>query len=667
LKKAPEYLLFAVVVAGLLVQSQLNAQGDLVLSPRNANYDIQVSLDPDTKMLEGKEIVRWRNITGVPTQELWFHLYFNGWRNNKSTWFQQAVIRGRTSLEDIRISDWGWCQIESVHLRPGSVDLSDQARFVMRDGNTNDRTVWVVTLPEPVEPGETVELEVTWTTKIPRTFARTGSRGNFFFLAHWFPSLGVYQEDGTWNCHQFQGNTEFFSDYGEYDVSMTVPSGWKLGATGREQSVNDNPDGTSTHRYRQSDVHTFTWTTSPDYREARDLFEFEGLQPVEMRLLYQPEHEAQVGRHFRAGKAALQYYGTWYGEYPYGHVTLIDPAWGARASGMEYPTLFTCGTRYLNPEGSGSPEGVTVHEAGHQFWYGIVGNNEFEDAWLDEGLNTFSTARTMEAAFGESFWVKRFFHGFIPVSVPGIKRNRMIQGNRLDSYRSSARADTHSTPSLRYYPTSASPMSYGKTALILGTLENTVGWEVLQNVLSTFFERWKFRHPGPDDFFDVVEEVVEEDLSGFFDQAHRDSVVFDYAVARATSEKVELAGWDDSKGELAPVAEESEEDGVEYKSQVVIRRLQDGVMPVDVLLEFEDGSVVRDVWDGQHEWKLYEEIRPAKLKHAVVDPDRKLLLDIRYTNNSRVVESESSLASCKWASKWMIWLQDYMQTLSFLM
>jgi hypothetical protein len=180
LKKAPEYLLFAVVVAGLLVQSQLNAQGDLVLSPRNANYDIQVSLDPDTKMLEGKEIVRWRNITGVPTQELWFHLYFNGWRNNKSTWFQQAVIRGRTSLEDIRISDWGWCQIESVHLRPGSVDLSDQARFVMRDGNTNDRTVWVVTLPEPVEPGETVELEVTWTTKIPRTFARTGSRGNFF-------------------------------------------------------------------------------------------------------------------------------------------------------------------------------------------------------------------------------------------------------------------------------------------------------------------------------------------------------------------------------------------------------------------------------------------------------------------------------------------------------
>jgi hypothetical protein len=101
-----------------------------------------------------------------------------------------------------------------------------------------------------------------------------------------------------------------------------------------------------------------------------------------MRLLYQPEHRGQVARHFRATEAALRYYGNWFGEYAYGHITVIDPAWGSGAGGMEYPTLFTCGTRYFNPEGGGSPEGVTVHEAGHQFWFAMVENGE--DVHLSE-------------------------------------------------------------------------------------------------------------------------------------------------------------------------------------------------------------------------------------------------------------------------------------------
>jgi len=147
----------------------------------------------------------------------------------------------------------------------------------------------------------------------------------------------------------------------------------------------------------------------------------------------QPEHEGQTQRHFDAAAAALENYGTWYGPYPYGHVTLVDPVYDSATGGMEYPTLFTCGTRIFNPFGADSPESVTVHEAGHQFWYGLVGNNEFEHAWLDEGFNTFSTLRTLDVAFADRVLVRRYLEppkagrgrsAFFPLPFRGITVDR---------------------------------------------------------------------------------------------------------------------------------------------------------------------------------------------------------------------------------------------------
>src|SRR5262249_20709353 len=245
-------------------------------------------------------------------------------------------------------------------------------RFVAPDDdNANDETVMEVPLASPVPPGATATIAIVWTAHVPRTFARTGAVGNFFFVAQWFPKLGVLQDEG-WNCHQFHAGTEFFSDYGVYDVSLTLPSGWPVGATGVEREHRDE-GGQTTHRFYQDDVHDFAWTTSPDYVVHTARFEHPTLPPVEMRLLLQPEHESQAGRHFDATRTTLKYYGEWFGPYPYGHITIVDPAFQSGAGGMEYPTLFTAGTRWLAPARVLTPEGVTVHEAGHQFWYGIVG------------------------------------------------------------------------------------------------------------------------------------------------------------------------------------------------------------------------------------------------------------------------------------------------------
>jgi hypothetical protein len=140
---------------------------------------------------------------------------------------------------------------------PVAADLTAAAHYIAPDdGNADDETVMAVPLPQPVEPGGTVTLEVTWTSHVPRPVARTGVVGNFIFIVQWFPKLGVLQDDG-WNCHQFHASTEFFSDFGVYDVSLTVPPAWMVGATGVQRDRRENADRTTTHRYYQEDVHDF--------------------------------------------------------------------------------------------------------------------------------------------------------------------------------------------------------------------------------------------------------------------------------------------------------------------------------------------------------------------------------------------------------------------------
>ena len=176
------------------------------------------------------------------------------------------------------------------------------------------------------------------------------SIGDDYFIAQWFPKIGVLQDSG-WNCHQFHCATEFFADFGVYDVRLTVPSGWIVGATGVERDVTDDQGSpSSTHHFYQADVHDFAWTTSPHYVEQRATFQRPTLPAVDMRLLLQPEHRGQEERHFAATRAALRYYGEWFGPYPYGHITIVDPAWQSGVDGMEYPTLFTAGTSWLAPQ-----------------------------------------------------------------------------------------------------------------------------------------------------------------------------------------------------------------------------------------------------------------------------------------------------------------------------
>ena len=636
-------------------------------SPRNANYSIDVELDVDRRMLSGREVINWRNTSSIATEELQFHLYYNAWKSTLSTWMRERRLGRGPGLESRPETDWGWINVTKVRLLGSgdtpSIELSSGLHYIAPDdGNPDDETVLVIPLPYKITPEETINLEIEWTSRVPRTFARTGTIDNYFFLAHWFPKIGVLEDTG-WNCHHFHASTEFFSDYGIYDVRITVPSKWIVGATGVERDIQENSDGTTTHHYYQEDVHDFAWTTSPRFLELWSTFEHNDLPNVSIRLLLQPEHENQSDRYFEATQTTLKYFGEWFGPYPYDQITVVDPAWQSGSGGMEYPTFFTGGARWLSPAEVSQPEGVTIHEAGHQFWHGVVGNNEFEHAWIDEGLTTFSTARLLDQWFTPHHRSLRFFGGFVPWVLHEINWSRVVDGDRITGYRRDARQDPQVTPTFRYWPGTAGSISYNKTALWLHTLERYLGWSTLREGMANFYEQWRFKHPGPDDFFQAINTASGQNLDWFFDQVHGDAKVFDYGIDQFTSRSSGGRGY---FGNAEPRFSERVH-GNEYETTVVVRRYGDGIFPVDVVTEFDDGSVERENWTGQEQWTIFSYQRTARATRAFVDPERVLLLDTQPTNNSRTLAGSSGEAATKWSLSWMIWLQDLLLTYGFFL
>jgi len=620
-------------------------------TPRNANYRIDVRLDARSRTLNGRETLVWTNITRSDARDLQFHLYYNAWRNDDSTYMKESALGdwfGESKLEPDEHAAIDISDLTVAGLTPAPLQLTSAIRFIAPDdGNGEDRTVIAVSLPVAVRPAQSISIDISWTSRIPYTVDRTGAVGNYFFLGQWFPKIGVFQDDGAWNCHQFHRATEFFADYGVYDVRMTVPRGWPLAATGKEQERRDNADQTTTYRYYQEDVHDFAWTTSPDYLELHQRFEQPGLPPVDMRLMLQPEHRSQAQWHFDAASTTLRYYGEWFGPYPYGHVTVVDPAWQSEAGGMEYPTLFTVGSEWLHSKYDSYAPDTVVHEMGHQWWYGLVGSNEFEDAWMDEGINQYANARAdAEGGFSKYRLVHRFFGRMVPWAIPGIPWDRVVFADYVNDYRRRATIDTPSTPSYRYWPGNPGAITYAKTALWLHTLERALGWPVMQKILSTYFSRWQFRHPKPADFFAVVNEQSGRDLGPFIDQVYRGSSTFDYGVESLKSTRT-------TQGT--------------FRADVVVRRFGDGIFPVTVLVNFADGAQTRLPWNGGDRWTLLSAEHRAEAVSAQVDPDQILLVDTNFTNNSYAIEPVGPRAATKWAATWMVWLEDQLLTWAFFL
>lgn len=662
-----------------ITQGSTVADWDLALilprqSDRIASYTMDVRLDPPRHMISGSEILEWRNTTGRAQTEFPFHLYHNAWKNNRSTFAKEGGWRlGRSGLAE---DQYGFTNVTRVTFldRRGETDITETFRYIRPDdGNPDDQTVFQVKTPRPIRPGETLRLKIEFETRQPLPIARTGAIRDYHFVAQWFPKIGVWWK-GEWNCHQFHANTEFFADYGVYDVRITLPSNYVIGATGGipRESV-EHPDGTTTHRFVQEDVHDFTWVASPSIvREVRTFVHDEPedgervdrhhrLRPVQVILLAQPHHRDMVERYFEATFKALRFYGEWYGEYPYETVTVVDPANDSRSGGMEYPTLFTGGGNMFAPKESPVPESVTVHEFGHQFWYGLVANNEFEEAWLDEGFNSYSQERVLLAAW-PPFKAGRYFFGGrgagtsvgIPYVFHDFDVSRYTNGNL--QLREQGTNDVMARKGWEYYQ-SYGLNSYTKPAMSLWQLERTVGEDVMYRIMRTYHHRFRFRHPTSQDFMNVVNEVTGRDMGWFFRNTWFSQDLFDYKIESVVNRRIpQAAGIFSENG--APVDPPAVD--AAYESVVVVKREGEAIAPVDVLVTFENGEQRREHWDGEYRWTRFVYQTDVPVHSAVVDPDQTILMDIDYLNNSFVVRPPGfrSLAARALGVRWLFWVQN---------
>jgi hypothetical protein len=656
-------------------------------SARVVSYDISVRLDASTKRLEGRERVTWRNPAPEAVSDLWLHLYLNAFKNTASTFMRESG--GQLRGDRMGDNAWGWIDVTSFTLADGA-DLTGAIRFEHPDDdNAEDQTVIRVPLPRPVPPNGAITFEVTFKAQLPEVFARSGYKRDFYLVAQWFPKLGVYEPAGMrgrpaggWNCHQYHANSEYYADYGEYRVEMTVPSTFVVGATGVSKGRIDRKDGTVTYVYEQADVHDFAWTADPNYVKIRRVFsasrdvtpaEYERystllgrprtevqLSDVEITLLVQPARLPLAERYIQAAKAAIKGFGLRYGRYPYTTLTVVDPPEDASgAGGMEYPTFITGGGAYVMNfwpfSGVRGVEGVTVHEFGHQFWYGLVANNEFEEAWLDEGLTTYSTGLVAESEYGPRTSNGQFL---------------ALQLGEMDILRATVAGFSRSKDAIVkpawMYTGDYSYYAYMKPAAALRTLQGYLGDQVMARVLRTFHERWRFRHPTSTDFFAVASEVSGKDLGWFFRQAFLGSETLDYSVeAVSTGPAAPTRGVVDAQGKRTTVGGQAPAKGKapgKYESRVLVRRVGDMTFPVQIALKFEGRPVERIPWDGLDRWKRIVVVRAERLEWASVDPDSSVILDSNWVNNSRRVAGDARLAAW-WTARWLSGLQ---QMVSFI-
>lgn len=696
---------------------------------------IDATFDPESGQIEAVKRLRWRNTSTVPVDELQFHLYLNAFANNRSTFMTESggQLRGMEMSDE----QWGWIEVESMFLayaedlasagllpedvasgpdafagplgpailgEPGpprlttAPDLKEVETIIQPDdGNPNDRTVASYPLPRPVGPGEWVELEIAFTSQLPEIFARTGVSGDFVLGGQWMPKIGVFEDAGDrgraepgWNTHQFHADSEFFADFGDWDVRLTLPAEYagKIGATGA--IVEETDDGeTVSIRFQQRGVHDFAWAADPDFIVLEERFdpatdvsrdqlermadllglpssELE-LQPVDIRLMLQPSHRAQAGRYFEAAKAALRGYGLRLGAYPYPTLTMVDPPRGGfGAGGMEYPTFITLGTHpvfNLPPfKMVLMPEMVTVHEFGHNYFQGMIASNEFEEAWIDEGINSYYEMVVMEEAWG-------LFADVLGLRMTPLENNRLQQG-------AGRYTDPIVQPAWKYRSNNSYGLnSYSRPAVTLRHMEGLLGPETFHRAMRRFFQTWRFRHPTTADFEAIMQAETDEDISWFLQQAFHTDRGLDYRIRSATSKRERTEkGWfwegglptlrcdgkrcshdhdhdgpaEDNEDETTDEVDSDPGDGDApkiYRTEVVVERRGEFRHPVTVDLVFDDDERIRHEWDGRSRWIEIVETRPAKLLWAEVDPDHRMVLDVDPLNNSYRLKSDRAPAA----------------------
>ncbi|WP_139925910.1 M1 family metallopeptidase [Hymenobacter sp. DG01] len=526
----------------LLISYTTSAQAPATGWQQQVNYSIDVTLNDQQHTLSGREELTYTNSSPDTLPYLWFHLWPNAYRDNATAFARQQLRNGNRKFQFAPQQERGF--IDGLDFQ-----VNGQPARLEPDANNPDMARLV--LPQPLAPGASITITTPFRVKLPDSFSRFGHVGQSYQVTQWYPKPAVYDQKG-WHPMPYLDQGEFYSEFGSFDVRITLPANYVVGATG----VLQNPDEqqrldqlaaatavkktqadfgdnlkfpasaaeTKTLRYVQDRVHDFAWFADKRFNVLKSSVTLPSGKPVTSWVMFTNKDAEKWIKGLQDVNKALTYYSQWVGEYPYASATAVDGALSA-GSGMEYPMVTVT-----------QPSAI-VHEVGHNWFYGILGSNERDFPWLDEGVNSYIENRVAEladpAASQLDFFTKRpelatkLGWDSLPAAALNQIPYQLVASRGLDQPAGIASAD--------YGRLNYGLMVYGKTASLLKYLAGYLGQEKFDAAMHAYYQRWQFRHPYPADMQAVFEEVSGQKLGWFFKemlttQNHYEAAVSDILV-----------------------------------------------------------------------------------------------------------------------------------------
>lgn len=591
---------------------------------QQVDHEIHVSLDDQNHMIRGFEKVRYQNNSPDTLKEIWFHLWPNAYSGRKTGLCRQMLEDGDDFLYYADSKNRGW--IDSLEFRSGGQKL----HFSIDSDNPD---ISLVRLGEPLLPGKAVDLHIPFRVIIPSgSISRLGHIGESYQISQWFPKPAVYDKNG-WHPMPYLGQGEFFSEFGTYDVHITLPTNYVVGATGILQnqkelkwlsqkdsltraisSFSDDlsfPLSDSTKKtlhYHAENVHDFAWFADKRYHVLKGEIEFPSSGRTVTTWAMFTNNEADL---WKAADGYLRdatfYYSHWLGEYPYDQVTAVDGTI-SEGGGMEYPMITVIGE-------SGSDvllDQVITHEVGHNWFYGILASNERDHAWMDEGMNSFIEMKYMKEKYPDLMLIDlvspfpKSLGRYLNIGhFPGCRMNQLA-ASLIERSGTSQAIDLHSDAMTS---TNYGAMVYARTAMVFEHLNGYLGEEKMKELLRSYYQKWKFKHPSPADLKAHAEQSTGEKLDWLFDGliASSDKLNFRLSKVKLKDESVDVTVKNTSKIN-APVS----------------------------LGVFKGDSLLETVWTKPLAGKTTVSIPCDFCDRVVIDPDYQIPEISRKDNESKV-------------------------------
>ena len=527
---------------------------------QDVDHRIEVTLDDVNHELHGRIATTYRNNSPDALDVLWIHLWPNAYKDGTTALAQQQFREGNMFMFWAMQRELGG--IDSLDFRvdgePVTWSFDDEYADIAH-----------LTLPTPLAPGASMTYTTPFRVKLPSgKISRLGHIGESYQLTQWYPKPAVYDREG-WHPMPYLNQGEFYSEYGSFDVSITLPANYVVGATGDlDPAEAENAlelafldslalatarrvDGSAfdaerfetdeamdfpasdnrmkTLRYQQSNVHDFAWFADKRWWVLKGEVALPNSgRKVTSWAMFTPASAGLWRKSLEYIEDATYWYSKWNGEYPYNHVTAVDGTISA-GGGMEYPNVTVIGN-------SGSALGletVIVHEVGHNWFYGILGSNERTNAWMDEGINSFNETRYFVEKYGDQLGLAGFEDRATPLMERFDLVGKSYASRDVFAYFLSARMAIDQP--MQCHSNDFSSINYGtvvykKTAAAFDYLRNSLGTERFDRGMQAYFDAWKFKHPAPSDLRAALEASTEEDLSWFFDDLVQTTQQTDYAI-----------------------------------------------------------------------------------------------------------------------------------------